>query len=74
LRQTAALSIGTDHDKAAVRIALDTGDRPIAVSTCSTLPPGKRALLPTEEDLSRVVQDVLDAETGGGPQPTGRGD
>jgi hypothetical protein len=32
------------------------------VSTYATLPPEQRALMPSEEDLSRLVQDVIDAD------------
>ncbi|MDF9814824.1 hypothetical protein [Streptomyces sp. SPB162] len=38
--------------------------RPLAVSTYATLPPEARALMPSEEDLARVAQDVLDADAG----------
>jgi hypothetical protein len=48
--------------KAAVQIALEGNNHPLAVSTYATLPPEQRALMPSEEDLSRLVQDVIDAD------------
>ncbi|WP_419996720.1 hypothetical protein [Streptomyces boninensis] len=43
-------------------MALNANNRPLAVSTYAPLPPAAKTLLPSEEDLSQVVQDVLDAE------------
>ncbi|NGN64641.1 DUF1016 domain-containing protein [Streptomyces sp. A7024] len=61
---TIGILVGSKRNRAAVQMALDANNRPLAVSTYTTLPPSAKALLPSEEDLSRVVQDVLDAEAG----------
>ncbi|WP_156727525.1 PDDEXK nuclease domain-containing protein [Streptomyces apocyni] len=61
--ETLGILIGSKHNRAAVQMALQSNNSPMAVSTysISSLTPEMRALLPTEEDLSRVAQDVLDA-------------
>lgn len=59
---TLGILIGASHNKAAVQIALEGNNHPLAVSTYATLPPEQRALMPSEEDLSRLVQDVIDAD------------
>ncbi|MEV6594735.1 PDDEXK nuclease domain-containing protein [Streptomyces acidicola] len=61
---TIGFLIGTRHNKAAVQLALDASNNPLAVtnySTYSTLSPADRELVPSEEDLSRVVQEAIDA-------------
>jgi predicted nuclease of restriction endonuclease-like (RecB) superfamily len=50
---TIGFLVGTRHNKAAVQLALD--------ANYSTLSPADRELVPTEEDLNRVVQDAIDA-------------
>ncbi|RII13527.1 hypothetical protein DSC45_23485 [Streptomyces sp. YIM 130001] len=59
---TIGILIGAEHHRATMDIALHTSNRPLAVSSYTELPPQQRSLLPSEEDLSRVVQDVLDAD------------
>lgn len=54
--ETVRVLVGTEHDRAAVRMALNADNRPLAVSSYTELPPEGRALLPTEEDPSRVVR------------------
>nr|WSY52784.1 PDDEXK nuclease domain-containing protein [Streptomyces sp. NBC_00886] len=57
---TIGFLIGTRHNKAAVQLALDASANPLAVTNYSTLSPADRELVPTEEDLSRIVQDAID--------------
>lgn len=59
--KTIGFLVAADHDKAAVQIALDGSNRPLAATSYSTLPPGERELVPSEDDLSRVVQDAIDS-------------
>lgn len=59
---TIGILIGARHNQAAVQIAPDGNNHPLAVSSYTTLPPGAKELLPSEDDLSRVVQDVLDSD------------
>ncbi|MGW2558522.1 PDDEXK nuclease domain-containing protein [Streptomyces sp. NPDC001514] len=59
---TLGILIGTERNRAACQIALQGNNHPLAVSTYSTLPPRVRALMPSEEDLVRVAQEVLDNE------------
>jgi predicted nuclease of restriction endonuclease-like (RecB) superfamily len=59
--ETIGILIGRDRNRAAAQIALDASNRPLAVTTYDTLTPEQRALMPTEEDLSRLAQDALDA-------------
>lgn len=58
---TIGFLIGTRHNKAAVQLALDASNNPLAVTHYSTLSPADRELVPTEDDLSRVVQDAIDS-------------
>ncbi|MCZ4512378.1 PDDEXK nuclease domain-containing protein [Streptomyces sp. ActVer] len=58
---TIGFLIGTRHNKAAVQLALDASNNPLAVTNYSTLSAADRELVPTEEDLSRVVQNAIDA-------------
>ncbi|MGI5197204.1 PDDEXK nuclease domain-containing protein [Streptomyces sp. CA-288835] len=58
---TIGFLIGTRHNKAAVQLALDSSNNPLAVTNYSTLSPAERELVPTEDDLSRVVQDAIDS-------------
>ncbi|TQK45516.1 putative nuclease of restriction endonuclease-like (RecB) superfamily [Streptomyces sp. SLBN-118] len=62
---TLGILIGADRNRAACRIALQSSNRPLAVSSYATLPPQVQALMPSEEDLARVAQEVLDDEGGG---------
>ncbi|MFF3817122.1 YhcG family protein [Streptomyces bluensis] len=57
---TIGFLIGTRHNKAAVQLALDASNNPLAVTNYSTLSPTERELVPSEEDLSRVVQEAID--------------
>ncbi|ATL29508.1 PDDEXK nuclease domain-containing protein [Streptomyces formicae] len=57
---TIGFLIGARHNKAAVQLALDASNNPMAVASYSTLAPAERELIPTEEDLSRVVQEAID--------------
>ncbi|MFG2498707.1 YhcG family protein [Streptomyces sp. NPDC048441] len=57
---TIGFLIGASHNKAAVQLALDASNNPMAVTSYSTLKPADRELVPTEEDLSRVVQEAID--------------
>ncbi|MFE6162404.1 YhcG family protein [Streptomyces sp. NPDC056486] len=57
---TIGFLLGASHNKAAVQLALDASNNPMAVTSYSTLKPADRELVPTEEDLSRVVQDAID--------------
>ncbi|GAA1908856.1 hypothetical protein GCM10009837_36210 [Streptomyces durmitorensis] len=58
---TIGFLIGARHNKAAVQLALDASNNPMAVTSYSTLNPADRELVPTEDDLSRVVQDAIDS-------------
>ncbi|NGO41983.1 PDDEXK nuclease domain-containing protein [Streptomyces ureilyticus] len=58
---TIGFLIGTRHNKAAVQLALDASNNPLAVTSYSTLSPAERELVPTEDDLNRVVQDAIDS-------------
>ena len=58
---TIGFLIGTRHNRAAVQLALDASNNPLAVTNHSTLFPADHELVLTEEDLSRVVQDAIDA-------------
>ncbi|MEU6577044.1 PDDEXK nuclease domain-containing protein [Streptomyces sp. NPDC046805] len=58
---TIGFLIGAHHNKAAVQLALDASNNPLAVTNYSNLSPTERELVPTEEDLSRVVQDAIDS-------------
>ncbi|WP_415949907.1 PDDEXK nuclease domain-containing protein [Streptomyces sp. KLOTTS4A1] len=62
---TLGILICKHHNKAASRLALSTSNRPMAVSTYSagSLTPEMRALLPSEEELSRVAASVLGGES-----------
>lgn len=57
---TIGFLIGARHNKAAAQLALDASNNPMAVTSYSTLKPAERELIPTEEDLSRVVQNAID--------------
>ncbi|MEU5688123.1 DUF1016 domain-containing protein [Streptomyces venezuelae] len=57
---TIGFLIGARHNKAAVQLALDASNNPMAVASYSTLAPAERELIPSEEDLSRVVQEAID--------------
>lgn len=68
---TIGFLIGARHNEAAVQLALDAGNNPLAVTNYSTLSPADRELVPTEDDLSRVVQEAIDhiGHRGSGPEP-----
>ncbi|RFU83046.1 DUF1016 domain-containing protein [Streptomyces triticagri] len=68
---TVGILIGAEHHRASVDIALGNSNQPLAVSSYTELPPEQLALMPSEDDLSRVVQDVLDAEAGEDAKPPG---
>ncbi|MFF1525386.1 hypothetical protein ACFVYR_25015 [Streptomyces sp. NPDC058284] len=57
---TIGFLIGARHNKAAVQLALDAGSDPMAVTSYSTLAPKARELVPSEDDLARVVQVAID--------------
>jgi xanthosine utilization system XapX-like protein len=57
--------IGSKRNKAACQIALQANNRPLAVSTYNHFPPDVRELMPSEADLARVAQDVMDASRTG---------
>ncbi|MEU6765445.1 PDDEXK nuclease domain-containing protein [Streptomyces sp. NPDC046853] len=61
---TIGFLIGAHHNKAAVQLALDASNNPMAVTSYSTLKPADRELVPSEEDLSRVVQEAIDGIEG----------
>ncbi|MEU5339255.1 MULTISPECIES: hypothetical protein [unclassified Streptomyces] len=61
IRRQRGFLIGTRHNRTAVQLALDASNNPIAVTNYSTLSAADRELVPTEEDLSRVVQNAIDA-------------
>lgn len=71
---TIGFLIGTRHNKAAVQLALDASNNPLAVTNYSTLSPAERELVPSEEDLSRVVQEAIDTIVGVGVGVGGRPD
>lgn len=61
--ETIGILIGKDHNKAAVQTALDCQRSPLAVSSYEgSLTPEQQALMPSEEDLARVTQEVFDEE------------
>ncbi|MFD7293342.1 YhcG family protein [Streptomyces sp. NPDC059897] len=59
--ETLGILVCKRHNKAASQLAMRASNRPLAVSTYALggLTPEMRALLPTEEDLTRVAQEVL---------------
>ncbi|MEU1891976.1 PDDEXK nuclease domain-containing protein [Streptomyces pristinaespiralis] len=63
---TLGILIGADRNEAVCQIALQSTNRPLAVSSYAALPPQVRALMPTEEDLARVAQEVLDDDAAAG--------
>ncbi|MGB8940268.1 MAG: PDDEXK nuclease domain-containing protein [Streptomyces sp.] len=58
---TIGFLIGARHNTTSVRLALDASRNPMAVTSYSTLKPAERELVPTEDDLSRVVQEAIDS-------------
>ncbi|MGW7260281.1 PDDEXK nuclease domain-containing protein [Streptomyces sp. NPDC054834] len=56
---TIGFLIGAHHNQAAVQLALDASNNPLAVANYSTLSPADRELVPKEEDLTRVVQQAI---------------
>ncbi|MEU6993078.1 PDDEXK nuclease domain-containing protein [Streptomyces sp. NPDC046465] len=58
---TIGFLIGARHNKAAVQLALDASNNPMAVTSYSTLAPQDLELVSREEDLARVVQDAIDS-------------
>ncbi|MGH4033280.1 PDDEXK nuclease domain-containing protein [Actinomycetota bacterium Odt1-20B] len=67
---TIGFLIGARHNRAAVQLALDASNNPMAVPSYSTLAPAERELIPTEEDLSRVVQNAIDSVSPAGTHNT----
>ncbi|MEU6556903.1 PDDEXK nuclease domain-containing protein [Streptomyces sp. NPDC046915] len=57
---TIGFLIGAHHNRAAVQLALDASNNPLAVANYSTLSSADRELVPTEADLTRVVQQAID--------------
>ncbi|MET9514908.1 PDDEXK nuclease domain-containing protein [Streptomyces sp. NPDC002994] len=61
--ETLGFLVVAERNKAVMQAALETSNRPLTVSTYSMLPPAAKALLPTEEDLARVVQGAIDSSS-----------
>jgi predicted nuclease of restriction endonuclease-like (RecB) superfamily len=59
---TIGILLSATRNHAAVEYALQNNNRPLAVSSFTSLPAKVRELLPSSEDLARVAQDVLDQE------------
>lgn len=58
---TIGFLVGARHNTTSVQLALDASRNPMAVTSYSTLNAADRELVPTEEDLSRVVQEAIDS-------------
>jgi len=59
---TIGILLSATRNHAAVEYALQNNNRPLAVSSFTSLPAKVRELLSSSEDLARVAQDVLDQE------------